>query len=141
MEPTVATIIQMPVDGDHRLVLTIGHPWHPSNSLRPFSITRKISADNARMLVNVGGYVDAMTTRVLTKVLALARQDTRSHPGLVEIVVDMRRVVHLGAAGFEALSRAHLECAEDGIGFQVIVNNTDWARSLAATDRPEVPPA
>lgn len=121
----MGTIIQMPIDSNQRLTLETGGPH--------FAVTRKINADCTKMLVRVVGEVDLLTAPMLAEVLELARRDTRSLADIKDIIVDLRLVVFLGAAGLAVLARASDSCARDDVGFRVVATHSAVTRPLTIT--------
>ena len=128
----MGTIIQLPLDGRRRLALTT-QATAESGGIPRFAVTRKINADNTMMLVRVTGEVDLRTAPVLGEVLELARMDTGARAELEEIVVDLRRVGFLSAAGLDVLSRASSRCARDDIDFRVVADQPAVTRPLKVT--------
>jgi anti-sigma B factor antagonist len=130
--PIVGTIIQLPLDGKRRLTLTTQAATE-SGGVPRFAVTRKINADSTMMLVRVTGEVDLRTAPVLAEVLELARKDTGARADLEEVVVDLRGVVFLSAAGLDVLSRASIRCARDEIDFRVAADQPVVTRPLEIT--------
>jgi anti-sigma B factor antagonist len=121
--------IQLPLRHDLRLVIT--YPERPAATGRaPFAVDRKIGVDCTRIVVKVSGDVDLCTAPVLAEALTLAVLDTKSRSGISEIVVDLRRVAFLGAAGLSVLVDASDRCVRDEIGFHVAADHTPVTRPI-----------
>ncbi len=134
----MGTIIQLPVGGSQRLTLTYGlrRPRQTTTGFdsRPhFAATRKLDVDGTRMLVEVTGEVDLHTAPLLAQTLERARRDITAHAGVTEIVVDLRLVVFLSAAGLSVLARASHGCAQDDIAFRVAADQPAVIRPLTIT--------
>ena len=89
---------------------------HASDRTRLLSVTALPSVRPGHVVVEVVGEVDAYTAPLLDACLAT---QTRRH-GVATLIVDMRRVTFLGAAGVAVLARAQRRCRMRGARLPVL---------------------
>ncbi len=89
---------------------TPAHQAAAHSSEQLLSVTTLPAAPPGRVVVEVTGEVDAYTAPALDA--CLSSQATR--PDVRQLVVDLRRVTFLGAAGVTVLAQAHRRCRMRG---------------------------
>ncbi|SES47830.1 STAS domain-containing protein [Actinokineospora terrae] len=90
------------------------------------------------LCVQVTGDLDAATAPALADTLARAHFDLRQVPDAVGIVLDLRPVSFLGAAGMRVMDRARRTCAEEGFTLRLIADHPTVIRPLELTGLAEV---
>lgn len=96
------------------------------------TITR-LPASGATLPVLVAGDIDMATAAALAEALELARHDAREIPDVTEIVVDLRPVGFLGAAGLRVLGDARDRCLLDAVVLRVVADQYAVTRPLLLT--------
>ena len=74
----------------------------------------------SRTTVRVVGEVDLLTAPVLQEALDSARRRLRASSAHPELLVDLREVSFLGAAGLSVLAVVQLRCVTDGTTMRVV---------------------
>lgn len=97
------------------------------------AITRQLVAGGVQVRVDVAGDIDMATAPVLAEALEHVWHDTEKAENSTEIVVDLRNVEFLSAAGIHVLIHAHDCCRDDGIGLRVIASHPAVTRPLQMT--------
>lgn len=87
----------------------------------------------SRMTVRVAGEVDLVTAPMLKEALEsayLGVRTSRAHP---ELLVDLRGVSFLSAAGLSVLAILHVRCIADGLGMRIIGDQRAVRRPMELT--------
>jgi anti-anti-sigma factor len=104
--------------------------------------------EETRLVVHVAGVIDLATAPALAAGLDRAVADAMKRRALSEVVLDLRSVRFLSAAGLRELAGAHQRCWHDGIPLRVVadqravtipLNLTGLDRPLGLRAGPDVP--
>lgn len=86
------------------------------------AVTGQRRSGGTQLLVRVAGEVDLATAPALAEALELTRRYARKVGGITEIVIDLRPVKFLSAAGLAVLARAHSRCHRDAVPLRVVAD-------------------
>lgn len=84
------------------------------------TLSTRLRGSGSLVTLIVAGDVDLVTAPVLQEALERARLAIEATSGPAELVVDMRAVSFLSAAGLNALAFAHILCVDDGTTMRVV---------------------
>lgn len=87
----------------------------------------------SRATVRVAGEVDLVTAAALDEALERARLGVRAVVGFPELVVDLREVSFLSAAGLRVLDVVHVRCVDDGMSMRVVGDQRAVRRPMELT--------
>ncbi|GLW89677.1 hypothetical protein Aglo03_04930 [Actinokineospora globicatena] len=114
-------------------------PGSPEASFRGSPLLRlAITWSGPELRVQVTGDLDVVTAPALAEALSRARIDVRAVPGAIGIVLDLRTVSFLGAAGMRVMVHAHHTFTAAGFGLRLIADQPAVTRPLALTGLDEV---
>jgi anti-anti-sigma factor len=85
------------------------------------------------LIIRVTGDLDLVTAPTLGDALDRAQHDASHHLGATELVVDLRSVRFLSAAGIRALADAQDACTGAGIRLRVVADQPVVTRPLTIT--------
>lgn len=97
------------------------------------AMVQGLHARDAQLVVRVVGVVDLVTAPSLATGLALALDNAARSQDVTEIVVDLRLVRFLSAAGLCELVRGHQQCRRSGIPLRVVADQRAVTRPLSVT--------
>jgi anti-anti-sigma factor len=97
------------------------------------AVVRQLLAVDAQVIVRVAGVVDLVTAPSLATGLALALDCATAGQEITEIVVDLRLVRFLSAAGLGELARGHQQCRRSGVPLRVVADQWSVTRPLRVT--------
>lgn len=103
----------------------------------PAVIAEQRRADGTQLVVRVAGEIDMVTAPTLAEALELAQRQTEKDRDVTEIVVDLRPVEFLSAAGLEVLVRAH-DRGHDAMRLRVVADQSAVTRPLRLTGLDEL---
>jgi anti-sigma B factor antagonist len=114
----------------HVRTATFGHPagGAPESDLSTWSRSK-----SSRTTVHVVGEVDVVTAPALKKALESARLSTRTSCAHPELVIDLREVSFLSAAGLGVLAVLHIRCVDDGTSMRVVGDQVAVRRPMELT--------
>lgn len=89
--------------------------------------------NRTELIIRVTGDLDLMTAPTLSEALDRARRDASQNLGATAMVVDLRSVRFLSAAGIHALADAHDACTGAGMRLRVVADQPAVTRPLMLT--------
>lgn len=132
----------LPLDAERRAVRrssenppssTIPTQTRNEGGLPRLEITRSLRPDGTGLRFRVAGEIDLATAPALAREFGLALRDIRSARQVTRIVVDLRPVTFLGAAGLGELARAHGRFRDEGVVLLVVAAHRVVVRPLRLT--------
>lgn len=105
--------------------LTTPPPSADADNTVDVTVVRLPPAEETQLLVRVTGVIDLATAPSLATGLDRAMAAAAKRQALSEVVLDLRSVRFLSAAGLRELMGAHQRCGHDGIPLRVIADQ--WA--------------
>jgi anti-sigma B factor antagonist len=87
----------------------------------------------SRTTVRVAGEVDLLTAPMLKEALESARLSVRTSRAHPELLVDLREVSFLSAAGLNVLAVLHVRCVVDGLSIRIIGDQRAVRRPMELT--------
>lgn len=101
-------------------------------------MTGQLEVGGTQLRIRVVGEVDLETAPALAEACELARHHARKVAEVTEIVVDLRPVSFLGAAGLTELVHAHHRCLYDAVLLRVVADQPAVIRPLRLTGLDEM---
>jgi anti-sigma B factor antagonist len=96
-------------------------------------LTTRSQRTGAQTTVHVTGEIDLHTASALETALERARLDVLAPFGHPDLLVDLREVSFLGAAGLRVLAVVHLRCVADGTSMRVLGSQRAVLRPMELT--------
>lgn len=102
-------------------------------SLLRLVISLQSRENRTELIIRIIGDIDVVTAPTLGEALDRARRDASHNLGITAMVIDLRAVRFLSAAGIRALADAQDACTGAGIRLRVVADHSVVTRPLALT--------